>query len=514
MEHAVKEQNQKIHMIVKQFDQILAGHLERLLGSREGLGGLPLNLMTVSCLIFLAGQKENERHDFSTSTERYTHETLFREIEEIGLGSSNMFKEVMAVLLEKQYIRIDGTGHISSEKTVLETSRIINDIFPKMPGLNFIAYVAQTINETISGRKQIDEAISQFDQTLLLQGVPIIRDGDPSGKKLKIALASKTGLFKSRPVYDSGIKRTAGGNLISAGEYQRIRQGENQGADSASTGRKIISSNGGFQQADIKEISFGKTVSNRDETNLCPPDADEQPNTEVEESPVKSQVSEENAEIGTGNSYAAADGASDSQDLKEPDSDFQDGDAKEEIIFSKSASEREPKAPQTDVTPYDSREIINKQPGLTETAPENDFETGDRATDNVDVTIERKIFLFEEDLALQCPLCKSVKIVAERTMKGKTYYKCPRNNCNFISWGKPHHYECPRCNNPFLIESERNGETVLKCPRATCRYWQAKIEGNMAPLDTAIGIHDKMTKRPVSKPRRRVVKRRVVRKKR
>jgi ssDNA-binding Zn-finger/Zn-ribbon topoisomerase 1 len=132
-------------------------------------------------------------------------------------------------------------------------------------------------------------------------------------------------------------------------------------------------------------------------------------------------------------------------------------------------------------------------------------------------SIESQIAAFEEDLALQCPLCKQSKVQAEQTSMGKTFYRCLTENCNFISWGKPYHIPCPQCNNPFLVEtSDKTGKTILKCPRSTCIYrqnlpWELK-ENNTERIKSVSHGTQKIT--PISKkPRKRVKKRRVVRRK-
>ena len=142
------------------------------------------------------------------------------------------------------------------------------------------------------------------------------------------------------------------------------------------------------------------------------------------------------------------------------------------------------------------------------------------ATEIIYDTIEERIAAFEEGLAMQCPLCGSGHIKAEDTAKGKSYYKCTNENCNFISWGKPYHISCPECKNPFLIEvSGRDGVTVLKCPRATCRHRQnlaGEITGH--PNEKTLSNHQEHDNKLAvpQKPRkkRRVVRRKVVRRKR
>jgi hypothetical protein len=91
-----------------------------------------------------------------------------------------------------------------------------------------------------------------------------------------------------------------------------------------------------------------------------------------------------------------------------------------------------------------------------------------------DYMIADRIAAFEKDLSFTCPICKRNVLTEQSTDASKKYYTCPSGSCNFISWGKPHHLECSRCKNPFLIEvSDASGEMILKCPRATCQHRQS-----------------------------------------
>jgi hypothetical protein len=153
----------------------------------------------------------------------------------------------------------------------------------------------------------------------------------------------------------------------------------------------------------------------------------------------------------------------------------------------------------------------------SKTKYETEIVTEGHSLNRADDGIEKRIVSFKEDLAMQCPMCKIAKVQAKETATGKSYYKCSNKDCNFISWGKPYHIVCPQCQNPFLVEtSNRGGKPILKCPRATCGYWQ-KI-----PVEITEEIQkkaDSKTQEPVEptvtlqKPRRRVVRRRVVRRK-
>ena len=101
-----------------------------------------------------------------------------------------------------------------------------------------------------------------------------------------------------------------------------------------------------------------------------------------------------------------------------------------------------------------------------------DERAGDEIITTDDIIADR-ISAFEKDLSLTCPICKVTALKEQTTSTGKIFYNCSDENCNFISWGKPHHIECGRCKNPFLIEvTDISGETILKCPRATCQHRQ------------------------------------------
>ena len=67
----VSEKNDVLNL----FDEILFKHLERLIGSRYGVGELSMNSATIS-LIMLIMERENEIESFpSDEIDRYENET-------------------------------------------------------------------------------------------------------------------------------------------------------------------------------------------------------------------------------------------------------------------------------------------------------------------------------------------------------------------------------------------------------------------------------------------------------
>jgi hypothetical protein len=131
-----------------------------------------------------------------------------------------------------------------------------------------------------------------------------------------------------------------------------------------------------------------------------------------------------------------------------------------------------------------ARELELKE--KAEALKKSEEEEQEKALNKAEVTeanmsIEEQIALFEQDLAVPCPICSIGKIVTSVTDKQKEYYSCTNEACKFISWSKPYHYECPLCKTPYLIEvTDASGLPGLKCPRAACSFSQSGTQSPAA----------------------------------
>jgi hypothetical protein len=520
----MEKQDQRMQVIQQQFDNILIKHVQRLLGTPRGVGGIPLNLLTISCLIFIAEQHANEQGKCSKPEDRYTHDTLLNELADVGLGSNTALKSVLGEMVQKEYVHISESGMISAKDPVPKMARLLDKILPQMPGLNLVAYIAQTIEEAASNRKDLESAIDQFDQTLTLQGVSITKEHKKplthvSGKKSPKQQGSPGSSLNRN---DKNRKKPTGGSLLSATDRDRSHQVKSQQKPpkERATGPKILSSGGDMGKNDIQEISFGVVPPIQEASDKHSPMIDADPNPQVqkipdekkEEKTVKIQIVEEDVHIQTDvlrMHQAREIGAS--NQIKEKTETT----ASNHLTSESEASLQGPGvlAPGSDAYVPEQMEI-NKMGDLssvTEVDLKIDSPTDDTPQSHHDEVIADQINSFEETLAMQCPVCKTGKIIPEKTAKGKTYYKCPNKTCNFISWGKPYHHVCPSCQNPFLIEGKKNGTPVLKCPRATCRYY--RDEGKEDTQADAVSVVGKTNANKSPKPPRRVVRRRVVRRK-
>ena len=477
MEKDAKQNLLTAQNVRKQFDQTLGQHIEYLIGTRYGAGALPINLATISCIILLT-ERENEINSYtSTPSDRYTHATLLNELAEIGLDPDEDLKMNIHNMIKKGYIDVDDNGKFSAKKPTISMAKLLDRFFPKMPGMNFIAYFVQTMDEAQSGRKDLDSAISQFDQMLKMQGVSLLKQ-------------------KFKPKLEKAPRHPV---------KHRAKLRKTETPHISPSGSKIISSEN-LGQVEIRELFAGQ-------------DEPTEKHEEIDKA-VKSQEIELSGEA--------------KEEALEPVSDKQDfikgtvtvGSPFEEITppYEGSIHTSEPVKKEACLSVKLKMEVpeakafeVGDALLQSETKYETEIVTEGHSLNRADDGIEKRIVAFEEDLAMQCPMCKIAKVQAKETATGKTYYKCSNKDCNFISWGKPYHIVCPQCQNPFLVEtSNRGGKPILKCPRATCNYWQK------LPVEITEEIQkkaDSKTKEPVKptvtsqKPRRRVVRRRVVRRK-
>jgi hypothetical protein len=153
------------------FNQILIRHYERLTGSINVVGGLPLTLDNIACLIIFGG-RELEMSDITSEiSERYTMDEFLKEVSDTGIEQDEYFQAALQEMMQRKYIEHRPDGHIHGYSEPKETARMLNRIFPKMQGIQLLAYIWQTIAEVTSGRTDLESALSRFDQTLNNHGV-------------------------------------------------------------------------------------------------------------------------------------------------------------------------------------------------------------------------------------------------------------------------------------------------------------------------------------------------------
>lgn len=411
------------------FDEVLYRHFERLIGTRQGIGGMPLNLATIGCIVLLGGRESEIRDSLSDAPARLTHDTLLREAADLGIGPDDSLESALENMIQKGYCEADSENRFFSRPPIITMTRLLDLIFPKMTGINFLAFIGQTMEEAVSGRTDIEAATSRLDQTLHRYGVPFSKDKSPYPG--------------AAPLAGSTVKSdTAKHNAHINREHLRAElYNRNKTSQPARPSFRVLSGGITPVNSEIKEIipveiSSSASISHTD--------------------------GHTNEEVFGGNDSRLPDEA-----LKNTGgAEIMRACAGEMSLIN---GQKDQELSQNLVTDNEHTPLL---PEKNECAPLSE-ETCGEDTIVSDDAIANRIAAFESDLALKCPICDVCTLKEQITAAGKAYYTCPSERCNFISWGKPHHIECRRCKNPFLVEvTDATGKTILKCPRATCQHRQ------------------------------------------
>lgn len=504
---------------------------------------------------------ENSDHDL---LERYNTETLISELGGLGFDLDQNTEKVLHEMIRKGYINVDGDGRFSPEKPAKSMVQLLDQAFPGMPGMNFVAYLVQTIDEINSERKDLNSAVSQLDQMLHMQGVPLKKEqlqqeasAQQSGQKGKIQTpqereGKRSDIFgrKKFEKYSNGTGMSSSESRILSYaelkdkfEVREVRFGSSfskkeepkevvsEPPPELSFEQKVggsiygISLESFLQMAQLEKTTCTLTVKTDDEIGYIYLLEGELMSAETESLKNNAAfyriIGWENAAIEIENECSKT-----VNEINQPLINLLMEGLK---IKDEKTTKEYPASSTENLTEDHPTQLLEEMEDAVLQIDDNDELEGPEQKNDPDISsetdvfdttdddIEKRVTAFEEDLSLECPICRRSKIKNEETKMGKSYYRCSSKTCSFISWGKPYHLPCPTCHNPFLVEtSGRDGKPILKCPRATCRHRQGLPGKEIDNDQTENDSPDKGKKKVAStslKPRRKVVKRRRVRRK-
>lgn len=494
------ENKTDIREIRSKFNEILKQHITKLIGVYYEIFDLSFTLKQISCLILMREQIGGQSDNFPVYIEKYSKETLFNEISELGLETDDELDKVFEELIQKKYFQINEDKTISVNKLTYSITNLLDLIYPSMSGMNFPAYIIQTMDEAISGRKELAYALDQFSQTLQLHGVMVKKQDGKAKQQKPDSLISGSKNFKQKKSETNSIKHLISANkkIETNNESNIIKSGNLiKPFFSPFSEAKITPAFEKKEEIIIEENSFIDKESTKQAINSSKENKEDINITEDKEKTDKNELNtcDDNIVI-----------CPDTQKTLEPDSE-NDKIQNDKLIINKEQT--------ITAAIYNNATEKDKLPGSPETEKcEEEINPGFINEDNI---VENRIAAFEEELAMQCPVCNNGKVISNKTTKNKVYFRCSNKQCSFISWGKPYYLSCPKCGNTFLIEyAQNNGKTVLRCPRATCRYTRAipgeeadgLVEQKASIIDLA-GQKAKTARLPIKKAvRKRVVRRR------
>jgi len=481
-----------------QFDDVFKKHIGRLLEAFPGAASLPFDLATITGLILLV-ERENEIESFPESPpDRYLENTLLEELDETGLDIDDHCRSAVQNLSQMGFVTIEAEGEFVPRESTPRLVGVLDNLFSGLPGLNLVAYVLQTIDEAKSGRKDPAFALDQFDQTLQNRGVPFSLN------------QSETPDAKEKP--DAQIIEQKPPKKLSQEQKQSYiqRLSKMRAQSNATESDPVFVSKSPYVK-DVKvKTLFGKTPENEpdvpeEQTVETPVEETQDPQSDMMEGP----TTEENESI-----------PEHEQEAAETEKSRIPGDAATESADTPLETEPTESDEQTVSVSEDDESGANVEME-TEASMADTPQIDEPSATAVEHSVDEQVQAFEELLAMSCPTCEAGKVRVAATEKGKMYYVCDSEDCNFITWGKPYHFSCLYCKNPFIVEFYTpKGVMGLKCPKATCNYRQDYIGSpllqNQAADSNAVHASQETgnSPEPPKKKKKKVVRKKFVRRKR
>ncbi|MCG8616523.1 MAG: topoisomerase DNA-binding C4 zinc finger domain-containing protein [Desulfobacterales bacterium] len=438
-----------------QLDEILAREIVAFIDVDSDAAMMTFNLATISCITIIVEREREIRQFADFPPERYDLEAFTSELVDIGLDNDDYLNNAINGALKSGYISSDDNGELKAEMAAFMMAGMLDSMFPGMQGLNLIAFVLQMHHEVDSGRKSLELAKQSFATSLKTRGVSVTQD---SAQKLANEMASgkaKVVTVQSKEI-STKLKKENLNRLSKLIKTRKKRTGEYKERvkvqdlfDKGPTKEELEAEKREIQQAEEaarKAAELAKQLAEKEEKIKEAEEAAselEQQLKDLEEKEKKLAVAEEEAKLAK---QKAAELEAREAEMAEKEARLK---ALEEQIRLKEEEAKRREEEQVKET----------------TKPSGDEDD-----------IESRIAAFEMELAMPCPICAEGKVAEKTTEKGKAFFSCNQEDCRFVSWDKPYHFQCPLCKNPYLVEVDLpNGGKGLKCPRAACSYTQDNL---------------------------------------
>lgn len=396
--------------------------------------------LTVSC---------QQISNVNQTAEPYTIDSLFAALVDFSIIADPETLTLVDTLVKEGYAIMTKQGSILAAGNTAKVVSILDRAFPRMQRINLAAYLEQTISEAVGRRKDLNFALKQFDQTLMLHGKILVKIKIPakiqhraktSSTIIKQPTPSKEGEAALPPVRGE-VLPTADAEATMNLEPQAV---EEQEAPQASAAEPLPAEPSAPEEAGTPAAREGA------EECLDTEECQEEGQPEVP--------------AGEEEQTAWAD-----EDLK--------------AIFAQALSDVGPAAGSVDQVP--PRALTDTEAKGAPVTPEQ--ERFCQVCGKAMMLREDQFGAFwgcsgfpecrysealtQPEQGPACPLCGQA-LNSKKTPTGKSFYVCASSECQFMSWSRPHYLPCGLCDSPYLVERVVRGRTQLRCPRAGCPYEQ------------------------------------------
>jgi DNA topoisomerase-1 len=144
------------------------------LGDQELLADSPLATLEIGRTASLV--KITPEHTAGCPPEYYTFESLFADLADLDMELDTTAVQMLHSMAATGYLTIAPKGELRAGENAFKVAAVLSRLFPNMRSVNLSAYLKQTAEEVIDGRKGLGFALRQFDQTLTMQGKPLVQD--------------------------------------------------------------------------------------------------------------------------------------------------------------------------------------------------------------------------------------------------------------------------------------------------------------------------------------------------
>jgi DNA topoisomerase IA/ssDNA-binding Zn-finger/Zn-ribbon topoisomerase 1 len=395
----------------------------------------------------------------------YTVDNLFADLEEFSIAVEPVNILMLQRMIDARYVKVSQDGYWRPDDKNVQVEMILKRAFPRMQGIHLSAYIEQTISEVTSGRKGLDFALKQFDQTLMGHGTSLVKAKVKVSAQLRQRKRSSTSIIK--------------------------QQDEDIASSTASTSTAVSDSTETVQEAIAPET-------------VTPP-----PDSQTQELKTDSEVSsqgylDDSATVSaTSEAETPEISAEQAKEAELTEAEPSDEEIAETVELSAEGDAESTRETGTDTWSGELQKVFDQTMDATardsKQLPEANINTCEEIIDtdeNKQCQVCGKPMLLKKDhfgkfwscsafpkcrhseaysdkdvLNILCPLCGDGKIIEKRMPTGKTMYVCPENDCEFMAWARPYNIPCQVCDSTYLVEKKSlNGAIDLRCPRAGCNY--------------------------------------------
>ncbi|MDG4474779.1 DNA topoisomerase [Thiovibrio frasassiensis] len=388
--------------------------------------------------------------------EYYSFEGLATDLADFSLEIDGMTVAMLQQMLDNNYLRMMPDGSFRCAENTAKLLSVMNRAFPTMKGIQLSAYLAQTIEEAVSGRKLLTSGLQQFDQTMMMRGEVLVKMAMPVATQ-KRGISSRSVIRLPEEAEPAKVQDSGGGVPGQAEKATEpsiaeplVEAASLEPPESASVKEGAISESA----AEVAETGEGAAVSSGPET--VEPQGDEAVSAQEEsQEPIvldEPAVAEEvvSPELAAATEKMFAEAATSMDEPLPPPPG-------EALLVEPASAQAEPGKPCPDC----GRVLLLK---------EDRFGKYWYCSGHPEC---RHSASYEKDGApsLLCPVCRTGTVVTKHTPTGKIFYVCPEQDCEFMAWSKPHAIACQVCDSPFLVEKKSlDGRLSLRCPKAGCTF--------------------------------------------